>query len=223
MANRLVDVLKSTWNGRTTTPIADMVALLGSVLWNFTSGLNVTGTVAITGNETVSGTLGVTGTTTASVINASGKLTVSAGGAAITGGATIDSITLPAGTALTLYKEGTFTPIVQGVTTAGVGTYSTQTGSYTRLGQFIFFNLRVDWTAHTGVGNLRLGGLPVNTNASIRSMAILFNNANGATFSGGQMLTDLNATTATFTNNLGTSNLALAATGSILITGFYLA
>lgn len=64
MANRLTDVIKAVWNNRSTTPVADMVALLQTIVWNFTSGINVTGTVAVTGNETVSGTLGVTGVST---------------------------------------------------------------------------------------------------------------------------------------------------------------
>jgi hypothetical protein len=58
------------------------------------------------------------------------------------------------------YREGTFTPTVVGVTTAGVGTYSTQQGRYTRIGNIIIFNLFVEWTAHSGTGEIRVIGLP---------------------------------------------------------------
>lgn len=217
MANRLTDVIKSIWNGRTATPVADLVALLQTVIWNFAAGLNVTGATALTGNLHVTGTSALDG-----AITSAAKLTVSAGGAAITGGTVTDSVKVgAAGTVISQITEGVFTPTVAGSTTAGVGTYSAQTGTYTRIGQFVFFNLRVDWTAHTGTGNLQLKGLPVASNGSILSYSLIFNNGNGASFAGGQMLTVPGTTNAGFSNNLGTSNLALAATGSILISGFY--
>jgi hypothetical protein len=58
------------------------------------------------------------------------------------------------------YEEGTFTPTAFGTTTAGTGTYSAQTGFYTRIGRVVFFQLQLAWSAHTGVGGLRVGGLP---------------------------------------------------------------
>jgi hypothetical protein len=41
------------------------------------------------------------------------------------------------------YEEGTFTPTVIGGTTAGTGTYNTQTGSYTKVGRLVSFRLQV--------------------------------------------------------------------------------
>jgi hypothetical protein len=63
------------------------------------------------------------------------------------------------------YEEGTFTPTIQGATTSGVGTYTAQNGRYTKVGNLVTFQVFIDWTAHTGVGNMRIGGLPF-TNAS---------------------------------------------------------
>jgi len=57
-------------------------------------------------------------------------------------------------------ESGTFTPTIDGTTTAGVGTYSVQTGSWTRLGNRVFFNAYLTWSAHTGTGNMRIGNLP---------------------------------------------------------------
>ena len=59
------------------------------------------------------------------------------------------------------YEEGTWTPTIVGVATAGAGMYTTQVGRYTRIGNVVtaFFNL--NWSAHTGVGNMTLAGLPV--------------------------------------------------------------
>nr|MDQ3038347.1 hypothetical protein [Pseudomonadota bacterium] len=53
-----------------------------------------------------------------------------------------------------------FTPTVVGSTTAGTGTYSAQLGKYTKIGNMVSFKLFVQITAHTGTGNLRIGGLP---------------------------------------------------------------
>ena len=47
-----------------------------------------------------------------------------------------------------------------GTTTAGTGTYTTQTGKYHKVGKLVYFTLGLDWTAHTGTGAIRIGGLP---------------------------------------------------------------
>ena len=64
------------------------------------------------------------------------------------------------------YEEGTFTPIIRGTSTVGTGTYSTQQGAYTKIGNRVFFNLELIWTAHTGVGNMVVGGLPFTSDAA---------------------------------------------------------
>jgi hypothetical protein len=71
------------------------------------------------------------------------------------------------------YEEGTFTPIVQGSTTAGVGVYSTQLGRYTKVGRLVTVEIYIVWTAHTGTGILRIGGLPFTVNAANYSAATI--------------------------------------------------
>lgn len=58
------------------------------------------------------------------------------------------------------YKEGFFVPVISGTTAAGAGTYTVQTGHYTRIGNRVFFSLALTWTAHTGTGNMQIDGLP---------------------------------------------------------------
>jgi hypothetical protein len=58
------------------------------------------------------------------------------------------------------YEEGTWTPVAIGGTTAGTGTYVLQVGRYTKIGQVCFFQMTLGWSAHTGTGDLILGGLP---------------------------------------------------------------
>lgn len=65
-----------------------------------------------------------------------------------------------AANALDDYEEGTFTPAIIGTTTAGVGTYTLQVGRYTKVGNRVHYSIVLDWTAHTGTGNMRIAGLP---------------------------------------------------------------
>lgn len=58
------------------------------------------------------------------------------------------------------YEQGNWTPIVQGTTTVGTGTYSVQAGGYTKIGNTVHFSLRLVVTNHTGAGNFRVDGLP---------------------------------------------------------------
>jgi len=64
------------------------------------------------------------------------------------------------------YEEGTFTPTIVGTTTAGSGTYNAQLGRYTRIGRVVTFQLYVDWSAHTGTGNMEIEGLPFTSNST---------------------------------------------------------
>ncbi len=79
------------------------------------------------------------------------------------------------------YQEGQFTPIVLGSSSAGTGTYTTQWGSYTKIGRQVTVQIYLVWTAHTGTGNLKIGALPFTavgaTNNGYASCSIgYFNN-----------------------------------------------
>jgi hypothetical protein len=56
--------------------------------------------------------------------------------------------------------QGSWTPIIAGSTAAGVGTYTVQAGTYTRIGNLVFLSGTVTWTAHTGTGNMLIQTLP---------------------------------------------------------------
>ena len=71
---------------------------------------------------------------------------------------------------LNWYEEGAFTPTVRGTTTVGTATYATQSGTYTRIGRMVYFQLELSWSGGTGAGQLRLGGLPFtcgNSNCAV--------------------------------------------------------
>jgi hypothetical protein len=64
------------------------------------------------------------------------------------------------------YEEGTFTPTITGSTAAGTGTYTSQVGRYTKIGNRVYFTAYIVWTAHTGTGNMRVGALPFTSNST---------------------------------------------------------
>lgn len=53
-----------------------------------------------------------------------------------------------------------FLPTVYGSTTEGSATYTSQEGTYTLVGNLVTFNINCAWTGHTGVGRLKISGLP---------------------------------------------------------------
>ena len=87
----------------------------------------------------------------------------------LSSGITFPATAVAASDANTLddYEEGTFTATVQGSTTSGTATYTTQTAQYTKIGNRVLFNLRIIYTGGTGTGNLRVGGLPFTSSSSM--------------------------------------------------------
>jgi hypothetical protein len=81
------------------------------------------------------------------------------------------------------YEEGTFTPTASGTSTAGAGTYTIQSGFYTKIGNRVYYNIHISWTNHTGTGNVFLGGLPFTSSATsfTQSAAASYTNALGVT------------------------------------------
>jgi hypothetical protein len=63
------------------------------------------------------------------------------------------------------YEEGTWTPVVAGSSTAGTATYTTQEGTYTKVGRLVTFRVYVVWTGGTGVGFMDVTGLPYASSA----------------------------------------------------------
>lgn len=76
------------------------------------------------------------------------------------------------------YEEGTFTPTVQGTTSAGTATYSIQVGRYVKVGDVVHFQISLAWSGHTGTGNIAgVYGLPfaaanVTNNYSTHSVCL---------------------------------------------------
>jgi len=58
------------------------------------------------------------------------------------------------------YEEGSWTPVVEGTTTAGTATYVRQGGLYQKVGNVVHFVAAIVYNSHTGTGNMRVSGLP---------------------------------------------------------------
>ena len=112
---------------------------------------------------------------TSGILNVGGTVTGDAkiqspNGIRIGGTASSDANTLD------YYQEGTWTPTVVGTTTAGTGTYSTQYGSYTRIGNRVQFSAVIQLSAHTGTGNIRISGLPFTSTSYAQVVNIMSQN-----------------------------------------------
>ena len=105
------------------------------------------------------------------------------------------------------YQEGTFTPVVTGDGTAGAATYTEQNGRYQRIGNRVYFQISLGWSAHTGTGNIApIAGLPF-TSANVGQPALsIYNNGYSVASGTIQAFTTQNASTVTV-------NQVTAATG----------
>jgi hypothetical protein len=112
------------------------------------------------------------------------QLTLTTGNLIVASGQGVDfSATSGTGTSELLddYEEGTWTPVVAGTTTAGVGTYTAQSGSYTKIGRVVTVTCDLAWSAHTGTGNTIITGLPFVNSGTISVGAVYANNMNFGT------------------------------------------
>ena len=127
---------------------------------NVTDGLSVSGVSTLTGGLKVgtavsiadNGNVGVSGIITASGLHPK-QTTTSATGATTTG------------EILTRYEEGTWTPVVADAASGGnvAGSYGARSGWYTRIGNLVFVQWRmqaIDTTGMTGSNTLYVRGLP---------------------------------------------------------------
>lgn len=153
------------------------------------------------------------------LIDSGGKVTIPGGQIAF------PATQVPSADANTLddYEEGTFTPRIDGSTTAGTGTYSTQVGLYTKIGRVVYFNLTLVWSAHTGTGNIVVENLPFTVGATDSySCAITYS---GLTYPSPPLATALASTTSilirTAASGGAITGLAMDTSATLRVSGFY--
>lgn len=115
----------------------------------------------------------------------------------VLGAATATSINF-GGTSLANYVEGTWTPVFTS-SGGGTATYSTQAGSYTRIGNTVHFNCVLVLSGLPNAGNVSITGLPLTSSSTYYG-------------SGGVYATSLNAgviTPLTLTVNTSSTSIVL--------------
>jgi hypothetical protein len=157
--------IQTTTSGDPTLTFEAAGADGGSILYDRTNGGMRFDISAITGAMRLSTTgnlgVGVTPAGTGGCLQLKSGITFPATQVASSDANTLDD-----------YEEGTFTPTIIGTTTAGIGTYTTNQGRYTKIGNRVFCDVYISWSAHTGTGNLNLEGLPFTSNAAISAISI---------------------------------------------------
>lgn len=141
-------------NQQVHAPIVDAVVLSAAGTYLPLSGGTLTGALSGT-SATFSGAVsGAAGTFT-------GLLTTN-------GQVAFPATQNPSANANTLddYEEGTWTPTLSGSITAGVGTYTVQTGRYTKIGRLVYIQFSISVSAHTGTGDTLITGLPFTSSGN---------------------------------------------------------
>jgi hypothetical protein len=166
-------------------------------------------------------------------IDSAQNVTVSAGNLVIgTSGKGIDfSATPGTGTSELLadYEEGTFTPVIEGTSSAGTATYAVQVGKYTKIGNRVFFNLAVIWSSGTGTGNLRIAGLPFTSFNAADNTHVISVYSSGLTLTSSYtfnpLITSNSSNITCLQNAIGPTtaeaNVAYDAAATIFISGQY--
>ena len=157
----------------------------------------------------------------------SGKIAKFTGDIKVTGGLELGT-NLPVTEIANGVDATAFTPTIVGSSTAGAGTYTTQVGHYARIGNIVFYSITLVWTAHTGTGNLRIGGLPVTAanNGNFPPASVYFSNLTLAA-AGNKVMVIVNAnSTIMLAYEVGSgasSLLQLDTAGSLYLSGIYFA
>ena len=128
------------------------------------------------------------------------------------------------------YEEGVFTPVIVGSSSAGVGTYTTQIGKFTRIGDIVHFQISLAWTAHTGTGNTIIQSLPYAAEVSSGEF-VFFNIAqNGGPIPAAGSIrialvtsgsTEIGLREQVLATMLVTNSNAITGTGAIYVSGTY--
>ena len=127
------------------------------------------------------------------------------------------------------YEEGTWTPTIEGTSTAGTGTYAVQIGRYTKIGNRVLFQCYVTWTAHTGTGNMDVAGLPFTTSAATNTWSTVSSWSNNVAFTAGNTLQPYTAVNTTKillrqvpTGGGASAAVALDTAGELMLAGHYI-
>ena len=113
------------------------------------------------------------------------NLAVAAGGGIDFSAQTASSTATTAAELLDHYEYGTWTPTIEGQSSAGTATYPQRRGDYTKIGNRVFANCYISYNSGNGSGNLMIAGLPFNVK-----------NVSACDHSGGTMMSNITVSNA---------------------------
>jgi hypothetical protein len=125
------------------------------------------------------------------------------------------------------YEEGTFTPVAEGETTAGSGTYNYQVGSYVKIGSLVLFQANMQFSSHTGSGVFRLSGLPFTAKNTTNLFAVAAAYLSGLPVASNHRAMPFVRPNTSYVNinqengSGGASSVNIDAAAQVLITGSY--
>ena len=93
-----------------------------------------------------------------------------------------------------------WTPTIDGLTSAGAGTYTIQAGYTQKIGKMRYVQGYLHWTGHTGTGDIQISGMPESTSAVTAARAPLAHYHASLALTAGnvlELLFDTDATTIT--------------------------
>lgn len=125
---------------------------------------------------------------------------------------------------LLVVETGTFTPTVEGSTTPGSASYTAQVGRYSKIDLTVRFDSYVNYTGHTGVGNLVITGYPF-TSAVGPALGVVQVLPVNLTFSNQLAAEVHNSTTQvrlySYSSNATPAQVAMDAAAGIYVSGTY--
>jgi len=117
-----------------------------------------------------------------------------------------------------------YTPVLLGATTAGVGTYTIRQGEYLDLGTVVFVRIRLDWSAHTGTGAMHITLPTMADNTTLNALTTWGNGTNvGAAHVPLALVINSDAIQiyGVSTSGGGAAVPSMDTTGALVITGWY--
>lgn len=179
--NLKADKASPTFTGTLTASIITATTIIGTTITGTTIvGTSITSSSMNTDTLTASSIVGttITGTTIVGTsLTVSNQINLTGGKIAFPSS---QSASANANT-LDDYEEGTFTPTISGTGTAGVGTYGTRLGTYTKTGRVVVCHWYTNISSHTGTGNIALSGLPFTSEASSIAACAVYHSNMGLT------------------------------------------
>lgn len=122
-----------------------------------------------------------------------------------------------------------FLPIIKGSIISGIGKYVTQVGVSHLVGNIIFLTCNIEWTTHTGTGNMLIDNLPATVSNLLGynpEVIITLENISFPTGTGyivGEFQTNSsNITINEYRSNQSRSSVSMSSSGKIHLSGFYL-